>query len=139
MAIEVFDFYTKEALNVDRPRNLLLSNALFYILLKINGKEKELSIQVPKKFHYERFYKYADFTRFKAVEYSILSDFIRCNKDLVKSKWGLGERDYLRLVTKLEAAFIKNYYVRGLLWEWVMLFGVWIEELIDTLVWRFNK
>ena len=138
MAIEVFDFYTKDKINVDKKHNLLLSNALFYVLLNLNGQDKELSIQVPKKFHYERIYKYNDFAMLKVTEFSILVDFVRSNKELVSSKWCLTEADYQRLITGLERALIKNYFIKGELFKWPLLLGVWIEEVIDWLVRRFS-
>ena len=138
MAVEVFDFYTKEKLNVDKKHNLLMSNALFYVLLEVNGKSKEFSVQVPKKFHYERFYKYSDFVRGKVVEFSILIDYLKCNKEVMKSKWCLSDKDYYRLLTQLEYAFIKNYHTKGALWEWPLLLGVWAEDMIDRFIRRFS-
>ena len=138
MAIEVFDFYTKEKINVDRKHNLLLSNALFYVLLEVKGKSKEFSVQVPKKFHYERFYKYGDFTRGKVVEFSILKDFIRYNKELMQSKWCLTDKDYYDLLIQLEYTFIKNYFVKGELFKWPVLLGVWAEDMIDRFIRRFS-
>ena len=138
MAIKVFDFYTKEKLNVNKKHNLLLSNALFYVLLEVNGKNKELSVQVPKKFHYERFYEYKDFTFNKVVEFSILSDYIKWNQDLMKSKWGLTEEDYYELITQLEYAFLHNYFVKGELFKWPLLLGVWVEDMLDRFIRRFS-
>ncbi len=138
MAIKVFDFYTKEKLNVDKKHNLLLSNALFYVLLEVNGKNKELSVQVPKKFHYERFYKYKDFTFNKVIEFSILSDYIKWNQDLMKSKWGLTDEDYYRLITQLEYTFLHNYFIKGELFKWPLLLGVWVEDMLDRFVRRFS-
>lgn len=137
MTIEVFDFYTKEKLNVDKRHRLLLSNALFYVLLEVDGKSKEFSIQVPKKFHYDRFYRYCDFVHGKVVEFSILIDFIKNNKELVQSKWCLTDKEYYRLITQLEYTFIRNYHIKGALWEWPLLLGVWAEDMIDRIIRRF--
>ena len=68
MQLQVHDFYAKEKLSSNRYHNILMANALFYILVSEDGDFKEWSISIPKRYHYERSVNYGKFKVAKANE-----------------------------------------------------------------------
>ena len=109
MALTVFDFYSKDKVCVVRRGNFLLNNAIFYILIKKDGDIKELSVSVPKRYHFINAYSKEDFRADKRDEYNVLSDFLKYNKDSLRGKWELNREDFMCLLRGLEEVLIESY------------------------------
>ena len=77
MTIRVFDFYSRDRVSVVRRGNFLMNNATFYILVKKDGEIKELSVSIPKRYHFVNSYDTEEFRADKRDEYNILIDFIK--------------------------------------------------------------
>ena len=137
MALQVHDFYTKEKLSTNRYHNVTMNNADFYILVSNDGKYRELSVQVTKKFHYERTVNYGDFVVSKANEFNVLVDFIKSNKALIASKWHLSNEDYTDLLEGLELALIRQHstcsFARKCFLEAAVLFKFLIQKVYGRL------
>lgn len=109
MSLKVHNFYTKDKLSTNRYSNVLMNNADFYILIEHEGKFRELVLQVPKKYHYERRVFYGNFQVQKANEYNVLVDYIESNKGLIIPKWHLEEGEYEDLMDGLKLCLVKGY------------------------------
>lgn len=137
MTLQVHDFYTKEKLSTNRYHNVTMNNADFYILVSDDGKYRELSLQVTKKFHYERTVGYGYFKINKANEFNVLVDFIKSNKALILSKWHLNNEDYLDLMEGLELALIRQHstcsFARKCILEAKVLFKFLVQKLYRRL------
>lgn len=137
MALKVHSFCIKDKLSTNRYHNLLMSTALFYVLISEEGRFRELSLNVSKKFHYKRFVGYGDFPIDKADEYNVLVDFILNNKGLVKEKWHLTEESLEELLEGLKLVLIKDYGTcsgfRKLMLRAPILFKKFVRDLLRRL------
>lgn len=115
MTIRVFDFYSRDRVSVVRRGNFLMNNATFYILVKKDGEIKELSVSIPKRYHFVNSYDTEEFRADKRDEYNILIDFIKYNKESLCNKWEFSELDFTSLTEGLEIAFINLYSKHGFL------------------------
>lgn len=111
MSLKVHDFNIKDKLSTNRYSNVLMQNCDFYILVSSNGKFRELVLQVPKKFHYERHVAYSIFQQQKVDEYNVLVDYIQNNKNLIIAKWHLEEGEYEDLMDGLEIHLLRQYSI----------------------------
>ena len=109
MSLKVHNFYTKDKISTNRYHNILMQSCDFYVLVSSEGKFRELALQVPKKFHYERHASYGLFQQQKADEYNVLLDYIQTNEEAIKIKWHLEKGEYEDLVDGLKLSLIKNY------------------------------
>ena len=126
MAIKVYDFYSRDKVCVVKKGNFLLNNAEFYILVNKDGEIKELSVQVPKRYHFITLLNYGEYTASKKDEYDVLVDFIKYNKELLQNKWELSDLEYTELLEELEFCLISlhskhNWFVKALLKVLVVL------------------
>lgn len=109
MTLTVFDFYSKDKVSVVRRGNFLLNNTVFYILIK-NGEEvKELSVNVPRRYHFINSYNTEEFRADKRDEYNVLSDFLKYNEESLCEKWGFSREDFMCLLRGLEEVLIESY------------------------------
>lgn len=109
MSLAVHNFCTKEKLVANRYHNLLLQNALFYIIVSKGEEFRELAVNISKKFHYERHVSYGDFETVKVNEYNVLVDFILNNKKELIEKWHLEEGEIEELLEGLKLCLIRDY------------------------------
>jgi hypothetical protein len=126
MAIKVYDFYSRDKVCVVKKGNFLLNNAEFYILVNKDGEIKELSVQVPKRYHFITLLNYGEYTASKKDEYDVLVDFIKYNKELLQNKWELSDLEYTELLEELEFCLISlhskyNWLIKALLKVLVVL------------------
>ena len=138
MSLEVLNFYTKDKLSTNRYRNILMFGTTFYLLVKIGEDIKEFTLQVPKKYRYERICSYRDFVADKVTEYNVLVDFVKNGKELVTEKWGLSEEEYEELIEGLKSILIKDFCTCGALRKWFLSAAVRVRSFIRKLV-RRNK
>lgn len=113
MTLTVFDFYSKDKVSVVRRGNFLLNNTVFYILIKKGEEVKELSVNVPRRYHFINSYNAEEFRADKRDEYNVLSDFLKYNEESLCEKWGFSELDFVSLAEGLEIAFIDLYSKHG--------------------------
>ena len=109
MALKVLDFRTREKICTNRYHNVVMANAYFVILIEEDGKFRELAVQVPKKYHYERELNYGEFAALKVNEYNVLVDFIKTNRLLIQDKWHLSEEKIEELLLNLKLCLINGY------------------------------
>jgi hypothetical protein len=126
MTIKVYDFYSRDKVCVVKKGNFLLNNAEFYILVNKDGEIKELSVQVPKRYHFITLLNYGEYTASKKDEYDVLVDFIKYNKELLQNKWELSDLEYTELLEELEFCLISlhskyNWLIKALLKVLVVL------------------
>lgn len=116
-----------------------MADALFYILYSKDGNYKECSIQIPKKYHYENtYYNYTDFIATKVMEYNVLFDYVKSNKDSLKEKWGLSEEDYIEIKEGLREVLIKEYFKGEILKYWTLLGTFLLKKFVRRLVRRIR-
>ena len=126
MTLTVFDFYSKDKVSVVRRGNFLLNNSIFYILVKKGEEVKELSVTVPKRYHFINSYNAEEFRADKRDEYNVLVDFLKYNKGSLCEKWEFSELDFMSLLEGLEITFIDLYskhglFIKCLLKAWVVV------------------
>lgn len=138
MTLKVHNFYIKDKLSTNRYHNLLMANALFYILISENGRFRELSLQVAKKFRYDRFVGYGNFSIEKADEYNVLVDFITNNKAAIKEKWHLDEGSFSDLLDGLKIVLIRNYSTCSGLHRILLELPIVIKRFIRLIVRRIK-
>ena len=115
-----------------------MSNAVFYILCEKDGAYKELSVQVPKKYHYETtYFNYTDFPSQKVTEYNILADFIKNNRGLIQEKWNFNDDEYNQLNNELKITLIRAHstcsFPRKVILEAIVLFKLFIKNLVRRI------
>ena len=138
MAVKVYDFYTKDKLSTNRYHNILMSSAVFYILLSTPKGFKELSVTIPKRYHYETtYFNYTDFVVNKVSEYNVLNDFLKNNEELLKEKWGLSKEELLEVREELKLVLVKMYstcgFLRNALLEASVLFKVFVNRVLRSI------
>lgn len=109
MAIKVYDFYSKDKVCVVKRGNFLMNNCTFYVLVNKDGEIKELSVQIPKRYHFITCFNIGEFKADKKDEFDILTDFIKYNKELLQGKWELSDLEYTELLEELEFALITHH------------------------------
>ena len=134
MTLQVYDFYTKDKLSTNRYHNIMMSVALFYILISDGkGTFKELSLNVPKRYHYERTVNYGEFEVGKANEYNVLVDFITHNENMLIEKWCLTSEGYCELIEGLEKVLVTRYSTCCDFKKWLMFASVCLKNFVKNL------
>ena len=115
-----------------------MSSAMFYILLSTPKGFKELSITIPKRYHYETtYFNYTDFAANKVSEYNVLNDFLKNNEELLKEKWGLSKEELLEVREELKLTLIRMYstcgFPRNVLLEASVLFKVFVNRVLRSI------
>lgn len=139
MTLKVFDFHTKDKLSTNKYHNILMSSTTFYFLVSKNEEFKELSFQVPKRYHYEStYFNYVDFKIGKVIEYNIIYDFVKNNEELLKNKWNLTEEEYIELKEGLKLVLIREFSTcsipRKVILETTVLFRIFINKVLRRIV-----
>ena len=135
MAVKVYDFYAKDRVSTNKYHNILMNSTTFYILLNTPKGFKELSITIPKRYHYETtYFNYTDFAANKVSEYNVLNDFLKNNEELLKEKWGLSKEELLEVREELKLALVRMYstcgFPRNVLLEASVLFKVFVNRVL---------
>lgn len=131
MSLQVHDFYTKDKLSTNRYHNIMMSGAVFYILVSEGeGVFKELSLNVPKRYHYERTVNYGEFEVGKANEYNVLVDFITHNENMLTKKWHLTDEGYCELLEGLEKVLVKKYSTCCEFKKWIIFARVCLKIFV---------
>ena len=135
MAVKVYDFYAKDRVSTNKYHNILMNSTTFYILLNTPKGFKELSITIPKRYHYEiTYFNYTDFVANKVSEYNVLNDFLKNNEELLKEKWGLSKEELLEVREELKLALVRMYstcgFPRNALLEASVLFKVFVNRVL---------
>ena len=139
MTLKIHDFYAKDKLSTNKYYNILMNNVTFYLLCNKDGHYKEFSCQISKRYHYENIYfNYVDFPQNKIIEYNVLIDFIKNNKELLMNKWNLSEEEFEDLKYELKFALIRAYstcsFPRKVFLEATVLFNCYINKILRRIV-----
>ena len=138
MALKVHDFYTKEKLSTNGFHNIVMANAVFYILYSVSDKFKELSIQIPKKFHYEKEVNTKDFKTSKATEYNVLVDFIKNNVEGIREKGHLNKEEFKELLEGLYLVLLQRYCTKTLPVKYVTEAFALLKILVNRFMRRIK-
>lgn len=138
MTLKLYNFYSPEKLSVNKHTNTLMANATFYLIFSKDGNFKEVTIQIPKKYHYEPvFFNYVDFSADKVNEYNVLDDFIGINQSSLKEKWSLSEEEYKQLKLGLKMTLIREYstcsFPRKVILEARVLFDDFVNRILRRI------
>lgn len=139
MTLKVYDFHTKDKLSTNKYHNILMNSAMFFVLVSKDGKFKEFTFQIAKKYHYEpTYFNYVDFNINKVLEYNVLYDFIKNNKKLLCERWDLTEDEYIELKEGLKLVLIKEFSTcsipRKVILETTVLFRIFINKVLRRIV-----
>lgn len=136
MTLKVLDFRTKDRISINRYRNVVMADACFIILVKEDEKFRELVVQIPKKYHYEKELNYGEFDVLKVTEYNVLTDYIKSNKFLIQEKWHLTEDKVEELLLELKLLLINNYSTCDSLRKIILRFSVLYKLFIVGLKYK---
>ena len=138
MTLKLYNFYAAEKLSINKHTNTLMSNATFYLAFSKDNEFKEVSMQIPKKYHYEPvLFNYIDFPVDKVNEYNVLDDYIGINQSSLKEKWNLSEKEYKQLKLQLMLVLIKEYstcsFPRKVILEAHVLFNNFVNSILRRI------
>ena len=109
MAISVLDFYPQHEVRANTRYNFLLEDCLMCVLVVLNDKPRELAFTIPKYYNFKRVYNDKRYKVKKLLEYSILITYIEKNKEAVKKRFGLSDRDFNDFCLSLKNRLILSY------------------------------
>ena len=126
LTISVLNFYsrTKES-KVAFPK--VLHSPTFYILAKVDGKLRELTLKLSGEVKCPPLKDQKDFSAIGCRDYLIITDFLLGeNGERVRLSWGLTKEDFRELIFELYFALVKEYSTCGVLRKsFLLLFGAW--------------
>ena len=124
MTINVLNFYS----NIKNNENLkVFHSPIFYILVKVNGKLRELTLKLAGEVRCPAIKAQEDFKFEGCRDYIMITDFLLSNNgERVRGSWGLTKEDFRELIFELYFTLVKEHskcstFRRACL----LLFGVW--------------
>ena len=126
MTIAVIDFYR----NIGKKQNIFatsLKDPVFYILSKVNGRMKELTLKLTGDIRFPDFSRLKDFEVEAYRNYYIIVNFLLGEKkDVIRESWGLTKGDYKELIFELYCALLKNHATCGVVKRgFLYVIGIW--------------
>ena len=109
MAISVLDFYPQHEVKANTRYNFLLEDCLMCVLVVFGGKPKELAFTIPKYYNFKKVYNDKRYKVKKLLEYSVLISYIEKNKEAVKKRFGMSEKDFNDLKISLKDCLVQSY------------------------------
>ena len=128
MAISVIDFYRRvEGRGIGNPFMEALESPVFYILSRVNGKLRELTLKLSGEVKCPSLNSFENFEVESYRSYIIITDFLLGeNGENVRRRWGLSKRDFRELIFKLYFALIREHSTCNWMKKVILLsLGVW--------------
>lgn len=126
MAISVYNFYSNIK-SADNPFLQVLENPTFYILVKLNGKMRELALKMSGDVKCPPIKVAGDFEIESCRNYLVITDYLMGEYgDRVRESWGLSKEDFRELVFELYFCLVKEHSKCGIFKKALLiLFGMW--------------
>lgn len=128
MTINVIDFYRKvEEKGIKNPFIESLENPIFYILSRVNGKIRELTLKLSGKVECPPLDSFKDFEVDSYRSYLMITDFLLGeNGESVRRRWGLSKGDFRELIFKLYFILVREHSTCGSFRKVILLLlGMW--------------
>ena len=128
MALSVIDFYRRvEARGTANPFIEALESPVFYILARVNGKLRELTLKLSGEVKCPSLNSFEDFEVESYRSYMMITDFLLGEHgENVRKRWGLSKGDFRGLIFKLYFALIREHSTCGWFKKVILLLlGVW--------------
>lgn len=136
LAIVVLDFYRRPEGKVVNPFLSVLHSPIFYILVKVNGKIRELVIKTSEDIKCPRTGALRDFQIEGYRNYLMITDFLLGeNREIVRRKWGLTKEDFKELIFELYCTLLNRYTTCGVFKRALLyIIGMWKFHIGRKLV-----
>lgn len=110
--IKVLEFFRK--VESGNPFTPVLKDPTFCILIVKNNKTRELILNLKGDYPYMEYPTYHDYEENAYKDYRIIKGFLLGdNKELLRDRWGLTEKEYYRLVFEMKKVLINNHSFFG--------------------------
>ena len=134
MSVKVIGFYRKKD-NRSLFQTILL-DPTFYILVRVNGKVRELVLKLSGRYPYHVSSDFSDFEHeayknFLVIERALLGD----NGENIRVRWGLSVKDFRELTFELYFTLLNNYATCGKVKKFLLLFIGLIKYYTGRRLW----
>lgn len=127
MTINVLNFYSDIKEEGVKVLPKVFHSPTFYILAKVDGKLRELTLKLSGEVKCPALKDQKDFDINGCRDYLIITDFLLGeNGERVRLSWGLTKEDFRELIFELYFALVKEHSTCGIFRKsFLLLFGTW--------------
>lgn len=126
--VSIIDFYRKVEEGEDsNPFALSLTNPVFCILMRVDGKVREVVLRLSGEVACPLLGSCEDFTAEGYRDYTILTDFLLGEKgEALRKRWGFSEEEFRELIFKLYFTLIREHSTCSFPKKFfLLLVGIW--------------